>query len=183
MLYTYLEFYQLHLLIDNNFQSGLCHNPILHALPQDGETAVLLAARYGHQSLVQELCQTVGHENVEFGAEESDEVEVVEDYAEKMACVKIGSEEFSTDEVPSSASTVVRKQREHLPGSIDLLVLVEDLSHVGNFVRLTYYGTAGHTELQIQIRVTGYDATKLCDKSAVTVLKFKQASERILDDL
>ena len=33
---------------------------ILHAFPQDGWTAVQLAARYGHQSLVQELCETFG---------------------------------------------------------------------------------------------------------------------------
>ena len=43
-----------------NFQCGLCHNPILHALPQDRWTAVLLAAYHGHQSLVQELCENVG---------------------------------------------------------------------------------------------------------------------------
>ena len=36
----------------------VCHNQILHALLQDGWTAVLLAACYGHQSLVQELCET-----------------------------------------------------------------------------------------------------------------------------
>ena len=39
---------------------GLCHNPILHALPQDGWTALLLAAHNGHQSLVQELCEDFG---------------------------------------------------------------------------------------------------------------------------
>ena len=38
----------------------VCVNPILHALPQDGWTAVLIAARHGHQSLVQELCETFG---------------------------------------------------------------------------------------------------------------------------
>ena len=32
----------------------------MHALPQDGWTAVLLAADHGHQSLVQELCETFG---------------------------------------------------------------------------------------------------------------------------
>ena len=32
----------------------------MHFLPQDGWTAVLLAARYGHQSLVQELCESFG---------------------------------------------------------------------------------------------------------------------------
>ena len=56
----YLEFYQPHLLIDINFQSGLCCNPILHSIPQDGVTAVMLAARCGYQSLVQELCETFG---------------------------------------------------------------------------------------------------------------------------
>ena len=155
--------------MDIHFQSVLCPNPILHALP--------------HQSLVQELCQTVRDGNVEFGAEESDQVEVVEEHTEKMACVKIGSEEFSIVEVPSSATTVVRKQREYLLGSIDLSVLMEDHSHLGNFVRLAYNGTAGHTELQIQIQEIGYDVTKLCDKSAVTVSMFKQASGSILNDL
>ena len=29
-------------------------------LPQDGWTAVLLAARYGHKKVVQELCETFG---------------------------------------------------------------------------------------------------------------------------
>ena len=115
-------------------------------------------------------------------AEESNEVEV-EEIAEKMACVKIGSEEFSIVEVPSIKTAVVRKQKEYLLGSIDLPVLVEDLGRVGNFVRLAYNGTAGHTELQIKIREIGYDVTKLCDKSAVTVSKFKQASGSILDDL
>ena len=108
---------------------------------------------------------------------------MAEQSIEEMARITIGSEEFSIVEVPSSATAVVRKQREHLLGSIDLPVLVEDLGRVGNFVRLAYNGTAGHTELQIKIREIGYDVTKLCDKSAVTVSKFKQASGSILDDL
>ena len=45
---------------DLTFLSSLCRNPLLHALPQDGWTAPLLAARYGHHSLVQELCETFG---------------------------------------------------------------------------------------------------------------------------
>ena len=40
--------------------SGVCHNPLLYPLRQDGWTAFLLASRYGHQSLVQELCETFG---------------------------------------------------------------------------------------------------------------------------
>ena len=30
------------------------------SFPQDGSTAVLLAARYGHKEIVQELCETFG---------------------------------------------------------------------------------------------------------------------------
>ena len=130
--------------------------------------------------------------NVEFGAEENDEVEVVEETAEvevvkenaeKIACVKIGSEEFSIVEVPSSGTALVKKQREYLLGSIDLSSLMEELGRVGNFVSLAYNGAAGHTELQSQIREIGYNITKLCDKLAVTVSKFKQASGHILDHL
>ena len=54
------EFYQPHLLIYISFLCGLFHNAILHALPQDGWTAVLLAAFLGHKGLVQELCETFG---------------------------------------------------------------------------------------------------------------------------
>ena len=81
---------------------------------------------------------------------DSDEA-VADESPEKMACIRIGSEEFSIVEVPSSATAVVAKQREHLLGSIDLPVLVEYLGRVGGFVRLAYNGTAGHTELQIKI--------------------------------
>ena len=58
-----------------------------------------------------------------------------------------------------------------------------DLGRVGNFVRIAYNGVAGYTDLQITIREIGYDVTKLCDKSAVTVSKFKQASGSIIGDL
>ena len=108
---------------------------------------------------------------------------MAEQSIEEMACITIGSEKFSIVEVPSSATAVVRQQEEYLLGSVDLPALVEDLGRVGKFIRLAYNGTAGHTELQIKIREIGYDVTKLCDKSAVTVTKFKQASGIILDDL
>ena len=46
--------------MDLAFLSCVCHNPLLHSLPQDSVTAVLAAARYGHKGLVQELCETFG---------------------------------------------------------------------------------------------------------------------------
>lgn len=100
-----------------------------------------------------------------------------------QAVVKIGEETFSLVEVPASGTVVVEEQRKLLLGSVDLPTLVADLGRVGKFVRVAYNGVAGYTELQIKIRGIGYDVTKLCDKSAVTVAKFKQASGSILGDL
>ena len=92
-------------------------------------------------------------------------------------------ETYSIVELPPSHSKVVVKQKGLLLGSVDLPALVSDLGRVGNFVRIAYNGVAGYTDLQIQIREIGYNVTKLCDKSAVTVAKFKQASSSILGDL
>ena len=61
----------LGLAITFDFLNTLCHTPLTPLLlvvsqstiapfPQDGWTAVLLAARYGHEDLVQELCETFG---------------------------------------------------------------------------------------------------------------------------
>ena len=102
---------------------------------------------------------------------------------EDLAVVKIGEETFSMVEIPASETAVVEQQRNILLGSVDLPALVADLGRVGKFVRVAYNGVAGYTELQIEIREIGYDVTKLCDKSAVTVAKFKQASGSILGDL
>ena len=72
-------------------------------------------------------------------------------------------------------------------GAIDLKALVSDLDRVGGFIRIAYngVGAAGyeHTKEQIEIQQLGYDITKLCDKSALTVAKFKKASRSILTDL
>ncbi len=58
---------------------------------------------------------------------------------------------------------------------------------MGGFIRVAYngVGAAGprFTEVQIEIQRIGYDVTKLCDKSALTVAKFKKASRTILTDL
>ena len=97
-----------------------------------------------------------------------------------MALVKINGEEFSITEIPPSDSQLVLKQKAILLGSIDLPTLVTDLGRVGKFVRVAYNGVAGHTDLQIEIREIGVNVTKLCDKSAVTVSRFKTASNNVL---
>lgn len=40
-----------------------------------------------------------------------------------------------------------------------------------------------YTELQIEIQQLGFDITKLCDESALTVSKFKRASSTVLNEL
>ena len=99
------------------------------------------------------------------------------------ADVQIGDEIFSLTEVPGSETALVRAQIESLLGDINLESLVADLGRVGQFVRLAYNGVAGYTDLQIKIRDIGYNVAILCDKSAVTVTKFKQASGSIIEAL
>ena len=100
--------------------------------------------------------------------------------SDNTAVVKIGNETFSIVEVPSFSTALVQEQKARLLGAVDLPTLVEDLGRVGSFIRLAYNG---YTELQISIREIGVDVTKLCDKSAVTVAKFKTASVSIIEDL
>ena len=101
--------------------------------------------------------------------------------------IEIEGESYALDKIPSDSSGVVRAEMEKLLGAIDLKALVSDLGRVGGFIRIAYngVGAAGyeHTKEQIEIQQLGYDITKLCDKSALTVAKFKKASSSILTDL
>ena len=101
--------------------------------------------------------------------------------------IEIEGETYALDKVPDGNSAVVLAERDNLLGVIDLKALVTDLGRVGGFIRVAYngVGAAGHryAKDQIQIQRLGYDITKLCDKSALTVTKFKRASSSILGDL
>ena len=96
---------------------------------------------------------------------------------------------YSMVELPGSETQVVVAERSKLLGHIDLRSLVQDLGHVGRCIQLAYHGmvAAGPdpecVKLQIEVQRLGYDVTRLCDKSAVTVSKFKSASTTILTDL
>ena len=83
-------------------------------------------------------------------------------------------------EVPEASTALVKQQEEYLVASVDLEALVADLSRVGKFVRIAYNGVAGYTELQIKIRRISVNVSRLCDKSAITVGMFKQASGTVL---
>ena len=101
--------------------------------------------------------------------------------------VTIDEQEYHLDVIPAAESKVVETEKEKLLGAVDLETLVNDLGRVGAFIRVAYngVGAAGpkFTELLIEVQDLGYDITKLCDQSALTVSKFKKASATVLDDL
>ena len=101
--------------------------------------------------------------------------------------VVIGETTYSLVELPGGDTQLVLDERAKLLGQIDLKTLVEDLGRVGRCIRVAYNGVTAagpkFTELQIEVQGLGYDVTKLCDKSAITVSKFKRACSTILTDL
>ena len=94
---------------------------------------------------------------------------------------------YSMVELPGSKTKVVLDERSKLLDSIDLRSLVQDLGLVGRCIQLAYHGmvAAGPecVKLQIEVQRIGYNVTRLCDKSAVTVSQFKRATTTILTDL
>ena len=101
--------------------------------------------------------------------------------------IEIDGKCYALNKVPDENSAVVLAAQEKLRKSVDLPALVEDLQRVGRFIRVAYngVGAAGpkYTENQIEIQRLGYDITKLCDKSALTVARFEEATSCVLVDL
>ena len=97
--------------------------------------------------------------------------------------VEIDGETFDLVCIPKAESKMVQAAKTSLLGSLDLQSLVEDLGKLGSFIRVAYNGVAGCTEVQIKVQRVGYQITKLADKSAVTVHKFKGASQSVLEEL
>ena len=103
--------------------------------------------------------------------------------------VTINDVQYSILSAPPESSAVVLAERDALNGSLDLKTLVDDLASVGQFISIAYNAINasgpkhGIAELLIEVQNLGYDITKLCDKSAVTVSSFKSTSQRILMEL
>lgn len=106
---------------------------------------------------------------------------------EKELQVDIDGTTYSLEKLPERDTQLVLSERERVLGGIDLKTLVEDLSCVGKCIRVAYNGVTAagpkFTNLQIEVQDLGYDVTKLCDKSAITVSKFKRACGTILTTL
>ena len=109
--------------------------------------------------------------------------------AELTTIVKIGEEEFSMLDSPEETSDLVRHEKNHIVGQVDLNVLVNDLGRVGKLVRLAYYATkaCGYgknmVDLKMSIYDLGTDVTKLCALSAHTVSSFRSASRDVMLEL
>ena len=101
--------------------------------------------------------------------------------------VEVNKTTYSLVEVPPEDSKLVKEQESRILGAVDLEALVGDLGRVGQFVRIAYNGVlaAGPKfyDLQAKVLDIGYGITRLCDKSAVTVGLFENASGSILSDL
>ena len=101
--------------------------------------------------------------------------------------VVIDDTTYSLVKLPGKETRLVVAAREQLLGHIDLRTLVEDLGRIGKCIRVAYNGVVAagpkFTELQIEIQTLGYDVTKLCNKSAVTISSFKRASSKVLTAL
>ena len=109
------------------------------------------------------------------------------DLVKRQKIIEIKGESYVLDEIPSEDSGVVMAEKEKLLGVIDLKTLVDDLGRVGRFIRIAYngVGAAGyeHNNEQMEIQKIGYDIAHLCNKSAVTIAKFKKASGNIITHL
>ena len=104
-------------------------------------------------------------------------------FANPDSCVIIDGETYDLISIPSAESKLVKSARREFLDQLDLHSLADDLGKLGKFMRLAYNGVAGHTELQIKVQRVGYKITKLADKSAVTVYRFKETSQDVLEEL
>ena len=92
--------------------------------------------------------------------------------------------EYSMTETPSVDSPLVRLEKD---GSLDLEAFVKNLTNVGNLIIIAYngIGVAGpqFQDLQYHVEWLGFDISKLCDKSAITVAEFESSTGTILYEL
>ena len=89
--------------------------------------------------------------------------------------------------MPADTSSVVVAEKEKLLGAVDLKTLINDLCKIGWLIRILFsdveIASPKSAGLQIEIQQLSHYVTKLCDKSALTVAKFKNTSSTVLTNL
>ena len=102
---------------------------------------------------------------------------------EKKHEVVVGKESFSLLERPSPTTQLVKNARAKLLMQLDVRVFTEELSKVGEFLRIAYNGLALRPELQGKVTILAIEITQLTDESAVSLVEFGLASDRVLTAL
>uniref|UniRef100_A0A1X7SER1 Uncharacterized protein n=1 Tax=Amphimedon queenslandica TaxID=400682 RepID=A0A1X7SER1_AMPQE len=101
--------------------------------------------------------------------------------------IDIDGESHSLLSAPNPSSQLVLAQKRELTDTLDLEKLVEYIGQVGKFIKIAYNGvnTAGprFTDIQIKVQSLGYDITKLCNKSSVTIDNFRRTAETVSSTL
>ena len=97
--------------------------------------------------------------------------------------VYIDDERYSLLSVPEASSALVRTQRDSVSGKLDIEQFVEYMGQVGQFIKIAYNGVnaAGprFTDLQIKVQTLGYNITKLCNESSVTIDRFRVTASTV----
>ncbi len=87
---------------------------------------------------------------------------------------------YSLTELPGPKTDIVDHQTKTLLAVLDLDTLVGELRRVGQCTQLAFLAVTGLPDLQIQMLGIGNDVIEVCNKSAVTVGKFKRSSSTII---
>ena len=95
----------------------------------------------------------------------------------------ISGESYSLLERPSPTSQLVKNERAKLLIQLDVSVFTEELSKVGEFLRIAYNGLALHPAIQGKVTILAIEITQLTDKSAVSLVEYGLASDRVLSAL
>ena len=97
--------------------------------------------------------------------------------------VYIDDERYLLLSPPKETSALVRKQKDSFNSSLNIVKFVEYMGQVGHFIKIAYNGVnaAGHrfTDLQIKVQRLGFDITKLCNESSVTIDRFRVTASTV----
>uniref|UniRef100_A0A1X7STH3 Uncharacterized protein n=1 Tax=Amphimedon queenslandica TaxID=400682 RepID=A0A1X7STH3_AMPQE len=101
--------------------------------------------------------------------------------------VEIENEKYSLLSVPEAYCSLAQSERKKLAGIIDFEKFANSIEHVGNFIKVAYNGANAvgpqFADLQIEIQRLGFDITRLCNESSVTIDRFRSTAATVSSDL
>ena len=97
--------------------------------------------------------------------------------------VTYGNKNYCLINAPSSTDEVVLQATKHIEGQIKLQYVGKDLSNLGRFVWIAYFGVVGHPDLQIEVRKSIRNVLDLCHETDQTLTDFTRSSQEALEIL